>query len=227
MADKTFTAEEFATWIPAREAYRRAQEAYGAQAASTILSRCATGLMHGRAENIFIGSGSRRKEYGFDALIPARVWEELDDERYPSSLTLWNTNAIELEIRPDAASLHTPSVSWKLFGIRFDPVEVDKMMPPKAMPAQGKIPEPPAAAPVSTTLPSAKHAGGAPPKAFWDDLWAAVAASLYDGSLIPDKQATIEKAMLDWATAYGHELSVQSVRSRARKLYALVKKDKN
>jgi hypothetical protein len=63
------------------------------------------------------------------------------------------------------------------------------------------------------------NSGGRPPAAFWDDLWAAMAAALYDGSLSPKTQADIERAMADWLEAHSHTAAPSTVRTRARRLW--------
>ena len=51
---------------------------------------------------------------------------------------------------------------------------------------------------------------------------------MYDGDLRPDRQADIEKAMLNWLAGLGHEVSESSVRVAARKRHkALTEKGKN
>ena len=61
---------------------------------------------------------------------------------------------------------------------------------------------------------------GRPPAAFWDDLWNHIWAQIYRGDFKPERQAQVEKMMLDWAIAKGHELSETVARERARKLWA-------
>jgi hypothetical protein len=62
-------------------------------------------------------------------------------------------------------------------------------------------------------------AGGRPPAVFWDNLWCAIFGKIFRGELIPDRQADVERAMLDWASANGHELSETAAKQRARKLF--------
>jgi len=70
--------------------------------------------------------------------------------------------------------------------------------------------------------------GGRPPASFWDDLWCSVWGQIYRGDMRPKIQADVEKAMLDWASAHGHEPSHSTIRSRARKLFqALQDEGKN
>lgn len=64
--------------------------------------------------------------------------------------------------------------------------------------------------------------GGRHRKDFWDDMWAAIAASLYDGDLKPRSQADVERAMAGWIDGHGHSASDSSVRARARRLWDLI-----
>jgi hypothetical protein len=73
--------------------------------------------------------------------------------------------------------------------------------------------------PLSFERESPKRLGGRPPAEFWDDLWAYIGASLYNGDLSPKNQADIEKAMAEWIDAQGHSAATSTVRSRARRLW--------
>jgi hypothetical protein len=61
--------------------------------------------------------------------------------------------------------------------------------------------------------------GGRPPAEFWDELWAEIAARLYEGDLKPKSQAHIELAMTKWIEAQGRSAAVSTIRSRARRLW--------
>lgn len=61
--------------------------------------------------------------------------------------------------------------------------------------------------------------GGRPPASFWDDLWCSVWGQIYRGDLKPKLQADVEKAMLQWVSAHGHEPSDSTIQLRARKLF--------
>ena len=67
-----------------------------------------------------------------------------------------------------------------------------------------------------------RQKGGRPRADFWDDAWSAIAAALYDGSLIPKNQADVERAMSDWILSNGFNASESSVRARARRLWDLI-----
>lgn len=75
-------------------------------------------------------------------------------------------------------------------------------------------------APEPTSRPTA---GGRLPAEWWDDMWCAMCSQVFEGKLIPNSQAEIEKAMLQWAQDHGHEPSVSTVRPKARKLFAVLK----
>lgn len=75
----------------------------------------------------------------------------------------------------------------------------------------------------STGLKSNK--GGRPRAMFWDDMWAGIAAALYNGELKPKSQADVEKAMIEAIEARGYTAAVSTVRARARRLWALISMD--
>ena len=79
-------------------------------------------------------------------------------------------------------------------------------------------PPPASAPPTPPVLPSPKK-GGRPPAEFWDDMWAAIATALYDGSLTPKTQSHVERAMADWIEANGYSAADSTVRGRARRLW--------
>jgi len=124
MADTEFTAEEFASWIPSRDAYSMARESYGNFAASTILNHLATDLIQARAAHFFVSSQPQR-DFGYVLRIPREVWEQLDHANYQSALSLWTTNNAEVSVNRSTVL----SKTYKLFGIRFDPAGVRAMLP--------------------------------------------------------------------------------------------------
>ena len=69
----------------------------------------------------------------------------------------------------------------------------------------------------SPTRPEKK--GGRPPAEFWDDMWAAIAVSLYSGDFQPKSQADVQRAMLEWIEANGHSVGDSTVKARARRLW--------
>lgn len=233
---------DFKDWITLKAAYdlTRAATKDVHVAATSLLHRLADGVLTGAAEKaIRVDGGATPTETPKDKVPVSRdVWGYvLDSEAYPSTWAGWKSSDVILEMQGS----HRTTFTLKYYGVRIFPptfrsfidgltekapaaapdIEMPRMVAPSAKELQKAI-----ESPRSSPKPE-KQPGGRPLKEFWDDLWAAMAAALYDGSLIPDKQATIEKAMLDWAALNGHELSQQSARSRARKLFALVKKDKN
>lgn len=69
------------------------------------------------------------------------------------------------------------------------------------------------------TIAEIPKKGGRPPADFWDDMWAAIAVSLFIGDLVPKSQADVERAMADWIEANGRSAAVSTVRARARRLW--------
>lgn len=76
----------------------------------------------------------------------------------------------------------------------------------------------PAPKEAAATLMATKK-GGRPPAEFWDDMWAEIAVSLYNGDLDPKTQADVERAMATWIDANGHSAADSTIRGRARRLW--------
>lgn len=64
--------------------------------------------------------------------------------------------------------------------------------------------------------------GGRPSKPFWDQLWASVAAQLYNGDLKPTRQADIERAMHDWLALDDENAGETAVRAKAKLLWTAI-----
>lgn len=79
--------------------------------------------------------------------------------------------------------------------------------------------EPVASLPMQLAPPRIPKKGGRPPAEFWDDMWAAIAVMLYDGSLKPKSQADVARAMTDWIEGKGFSSADSSVKARARRLW--------
>jgi hypothetical protein len=76
-----------------------------------------------------------------------------------------------------------------------------------------------------TVVGTAKvNRGGRPRAAFWEKMWAAIAADLFNGDLKPNTQADIERAMADWIAAKGYDASASTIRERARALWRLIER---
>src|SRR5262249_52632921 len=139
--------------------------------------------------------------------IPLNVWQRIAHGHWDDS-ELWATNDLVIGLLPQPGDFR--SIELRYFGIRFDPIGLQKMLPSSDRSV------------TSQALQNRKtnSKGGRPRKDFWDDLLIAIFARIYRGDLKPKSQADIEKAMLDWASANGHELGETSVKTPARKLYS-------
>jgi hypothetical protein len=139
------------------------------------------------------------------AILPAWIWSlsfpELGSD-------FWRTGYLDAWVPKDPAN---PSAYqgnfWRIYGVRF------------WAPNQVRPKEPEPVAPEVFTAPK----GGRPPKPWWDDLWAEICRQVFVGELNPERQAEVERAMLDWAVASGESLSEPSARLAARKLVQAIK----
>jgi hypothetical protein len=70
-----------------------------------------------------------------------------------------------------------------------------------------------------TAPPAAKNKGGKPLAKHWDDMWAAIAVSLWTGDLKPESQADVKRAMLAWFDDQEIDVGDTPVVERARALW--------
>jgi hypothetical protein len=90
---------------------------------------------------------------------------------------------------------------------------------------RGEQPKAPSAV-KSKAAPSVPK-GGRPKADWWDDLWVEICRQIYEGELIPKRQADIERAMLEWVTNRGEDVGATTIRPRASKLWKAIGKDEN
>jgi hypothetical protein len=246
------TLAEYETWKPAPALFRDVlRYLYGDDPTTTAIT---TRLMAGR-----IRAGAESYSFGLDPnhsggvieIDPSR-WAALDQSNGPN-YDLWRGGNLTVDVEDRGHTFVTYfDVRFELEGVKrlmkaigATDQEIARALPsiPLAPPPPKPEPPPPLAEqyPGGPTWVSEeydgrrreapKHAGGAPGKAFWDDLWAAMAALIYKGVIHPgSKQKDIEDAMVQWAIDHDEDLSVPSARIRARKLLAQLReaeKDKN
>jgi len=224
MAGKPVTAKDLENWYSPVRAREIAAQAFPDENSEDVVwSRISRGLIRTYATTVSRRHGARSAPtVTIEAAseITAETWLKYDLR----PRTLWRGEA-EFVFR---SFRQGPDEIVNCFGIKLDPEDVHKHI---GRPAVLEISQPP---PSADALPivAPKHAGGAPGKDYWDDLWAAMAALVYKGQLNPaSKQRDIEEAMVKWAADHrGDDLSVPTARIRARKLLAELRKaeeDKN
>jgi hypothetical protein len=159
--------------------------------------------------------------------VPPYVWKVLRDEDYSSSLPLWASNDIEARI--EHRDSYRQRRIERYYGVRFDPSGVQGLLPEQGLRLDRKVgtttTSPPSSAEPSPPAKRPANKGGRPRKEFWDDLLIAIFKQIWDGDLQPQTQADIERAMLDWASDNGHQLSESSVKTPARKLFAATRSE--
>lgn len=206
--------KDFEDWVKAPDAFKRAREKYGniGDAASVLFNRLKDGLLYSAAADLV--AGDSRSKFVF---VKVDHWKAI--EHLPSGCSFWTTGEIAIKVGRYRPHDRLGS-EYSYYDVRFNSPQLDKLLGP----VESLVPE--EAQPIdAASAVSPRHAGGAPAKPFWDDLWAAIGALIYRGTLRPDsKQKDIEDAMVQWATDNDHDLSIQSARPRARKLLAELRK---
>lgn len=210
MAERaTIALEQFKTWLTPHEALEIATEAFADEgtAKNAILEWLRGGQIHAAANSSAWEFPLRSRQTDLVLLDPDH-WTHIASQ---SSLSdFWVTAQIRF-YHGYYAPLKISDVTIRFYGIRLDPAGVRAMV--ANAPAKPLKPSTPPA----SAEPSALNKGGRPKKDFWDDLWIEVCAHIHEQG-IPEHQADIENAMLNWAAENGHDLSVSSVRPKARKL---------
>ncbi len=208
MTEETgLSAEEFATWIKPAAALKMLPASERSTFQESLGQRLVLGLLRAAAETVML----HRQEPMRHALVPSEVWHgwacEYDDRLWAVGDTI-----IPVELPSGGVT----SGGNRLFDVRFDPEGL------KRIGAVDQKDTAPVLAPSSGT-PVRSHAGGRPPKAYWEPLLIEICRQLYVGDLKPDRQADIEKAMHDWLMANDHLAGETQVRERARALFNALK----
>ena len=204
-ADRGHKAEEIASWFTPMQALAYASIIVGAKGASNAVWQL---LVAGMIQTASTTSSMTPQGRGpttqrEPSYIPGRVWKHFTQH----GSDLWEGGYAKFDL---GNTVH------QHFGIKLNPEDVRANLPP--LPVQTLTIEhaPTSPAEIKEVAPVAKK-GGRPRKDFWDDLWIEVCAHIHEMG-IPEQQADIENMMLDWAAKNGHDLSLSSVRPRARKL---------
>jgi hypothetical protein len=227
MADKPLPAAKFGRWLRPAEVLRQLPDETPEEAKQrSILRRLADGHIRSVARHSVYEDD---KTIGGGDFLPvhqslwAFPWRAADTD-------FWTTGDIKFTFDPnqhDDSGLGLPMVITAdtppppppppppryivrdLLDVRLCPTDVARQF----------------GATVSPPPPPVAKKGGRPPAQWWDDLWIDIARQLYAGDLKPDNQAVIEKAMLDWLVANGHEAGETTIRRRARRLFEAVSRE--
>jgi hypothetical protein len=216
MAGDKITAEEFAAWPLASQALKQVQAVQGNRAPSAILQRLSDGLIRAYAAEAIVNAMPVQTLYP----ISIRIWRAVNEWGSHWNLAFWDTNDTEVELYGTGTD---PDIEVRLYGIRFDPVGIEKMLPAEAKPSPAPVPAratpiPAPPEPVAQIISSSR--AGRPRKDFWDDLIIATMKAIWDGDLQPKTYADVERWMLTWASDHDHKLSDTTVKGPAKKVFA-------
>jgi len=201
------TLADIAEWLPAPETLRIVAESFGDDeyvAKRAILHRLIGGMLTAAAEN------QAWQNYPKGSTGPTLIGVEFWSHTVRDAIDqMWAAGDLVVH-----RSYYDGSgdVVVRYYSVKFDPAGVRALVAnaPKKQPAPVTTP--------SAETP-AKDKGGRPRNEWWEDFWIDICVQIYDGTLVPKKQADVERAMLDWATKHGHELSEAYARQKARKLF--------
>lgn len=213
-AAEEFSEQEFLTWTLARDALQRAAPIMGRGTAITTIVQCLwNGVIQSRANQTKVRYPRGVTDLERYAAIPSSRW---GDFHYERNIEIFSTNNVNFVTAVDQ-NLRAQSTTF-YYGIRLNSKELSEIIGDRSESAAQDLRN------ISVSVISK---GGRPPKVFWDNLWVEMVRLMYVGELPLDKQASIEKLMLNWAATHGHELGEQSARTAARKLFSALKREED
>lgn len=236
MAAADISSEEYARWIPIRDALGQVAEVmHFPNAAIAIGQRLKAGLIVAAAESVVGGrSGKERADY---VKVPPAHWAA--NWVTNSASTFWSTGQMTASQR---TAYRDSPVSHTYFGLRLDPDGLAKLLPqPKGqledtletlkatsrrldkiqgaseqldaiLEARRAQPQPPASQ-------RERHGGGRPPLAFWEDAILTIAQRIHLGDFKPTRQADVQRALAEYLAEHGFEAGDTATKERAKKLW--------
>jgi len=231
MGDKPLDPKEFEGWTPIAQVYRSVIEhMFGHEGTvNEIVRRLQKGLIRAGAENHAFAHIDHDPEGVIQ--IGRERWARDWSEEYD----FWRSGTFSAD---DDGDLDTVT----FFGVKLEPAGIEKMMgslggrkdlPVLQFPGgktwvseeyDDKLPAVETAPPSS---PAAAPKGGRPPKAFWEALWVEMACQVWAGDIGPEsRQADIQRAMEEWATANDEDASPATFKNAARALLQALREKK-
>lgn len=211
--ERKITEEEIASWYTPIQACAYAATCVGVKASADAVWQLLSG---GMIEAVATSSSRTPKDRdpitnSQPSFVPREIWQHISN----TGTNLWSGGYARFWV---PSTVYGMPYAHQYFGIKLNPADIQANLPPPNPTLHTPKPKIETAQPTPTL-----NKGGRPRKDYWDDLWAEICGQIYEGKLIPERQADIEKAMLDWATNHGHELSEAGARQRARILFNRLK----
>jgi hypothetical protein len=211
-AEQKLTAEAFADWLTPRQALEILDTVLVKTVLSkqTLIDRLRGGMVQA-VSNHSVFEGERNPHQLNLYKIPAEDWDQ-----WMSSDAFWITGDKHYTYKAYGSG---DRITARHFDVRFEPQGVNAMV---ALLAKSPLAPSPAQTPTGPRESDGTRIAptGAPRKDWWDDFWIAICGAIYEGDLKPQRQADLERAMLDWATKHGHEVSEATIRKVAKKLFS-------
>jgi hypothetical protein len=223
MADgeTSITVEELAIWLTPREALSLASQVFANDAQKAIWGRLNGGVIRAAASNSSRATPPNAEPAltSTPTIIPARYWGHYSSSTSPD---FWQTGDARFFFGTRRPRVEFSTVI-RCFGIRLDPASIRALLPAMVAKPQNPLPASSPLPNAATNVARPVNKGGRPRKEWWDDLWVEICRQIYTGDLQfveqVSKQADIEKAMLEWASEHGHDVSEASIRKAANKLF--------
>jgi hypothetical protein len=190
MSTRDLTVEDIADWLSPSQAIEILNAVYNDArlCKETMLEHLRAGMVQAIAEHTAI-EAVRPKQISL-FLIPAKDWTKVEWHG-----SCWKTGHLTYNFVDESSMLRSVG-KMRHFNVRFEPesvLSIIKNVVPKS-------PSAPASPEIQGLNALDHNKGGAPRKAWWDDFWIEICRRIYDNELKVEKQADLERAMLDCTT---------------------------
>ncbi len=208
----TISADEFEQWLTPRQVYKLLGPQWSYDVIrSTLLRMLVHRMLYARAGTLKIMQYDHADQTHHQALVPKEAW----DSNSPSEHShFWDNGLFDFPIGEGYSARE-----FSCFDVRFDPEVIHRLVETPAGPRLRH-----ATVPVPAPEREPVNRGGRPRNEYWEPLLIEMARQLYEGELLPNRQADVENAMHDWLAANGHKGGETQVRQRARSLWEAIEK---
>lgn len=192
-------------WISAKEAREIVAPGWkhGSPATDPIRHRAKNGVIKTMA-SVYVSTWSGQSTTMHSHPIPKEFWGG-----HPFQEN-WTTGDFSVGIHVDGRYTECEAL-----GVTFERTGIEALAPPSVSAGN---PSQLASSDINGPASTSKNPGGRP-SYDWEAVMIELAGQIHEGALIPDSQASIEKAIQDFFIARGQEIGDTTARDHARPLY--------
>jgi hypothetical protein len=186
-------------WLMPKRAVEFLEDAYGGETSTQrwLMTRLKTGVIQAVAR-----TAEHRGDRKSFVAVPQKFWEQCDswgDDHF------WLTGDETFRVSGPGGGTFA-----RMLDIRFDP---------ETLGSRAHKPDPPNAHLLTMPPDEQRPKGGAPRKAWWDDLWIEMIRRIRANELHPETAAELQRTMLNWLGERGFYPGEDTLKKTAIKLF--------